>query len=129
MPRVTEAGRTASGFHPRVAANPDCLNAGVWTYALHDGTAVKIGKCAGHPQERLKDLQTGNPRPLTLLAYTTTVSEARAHKLLAPWRLNGEWFRVSLGVLGTLGTWDWCNTAELARLTRQASCDGKGGQR
>jgi hypothetical protein len=33
-----------------------------YTYAIWDGGYLKIGKSSGYPQERLADLQTGNPR-------------------------------------------------------------------
>jgi hypothetical protein len=56
------------GFHPRVQADPGSLNAGERVYALTDGTAVKVGKRKGHPEGRLRELPTGNARPLTLLA-------------------------------------------------------------
>jgi hypothetical protein len=114
------------GFHPRVGADPGRLNAALLVYALWDGTAVKVGKCSGHPHERLKDLQTGNPRVLVLLAYTTHLGEKAAHRRLGRWHLRGEWFRPAAGVLAELGNWDWVDGPRLAALVRDVNeCENR----
>jgi hypothetical protein len=87
-----------------------------YTYALVDGTAIKVGRSDQHPEERLSGLQTGNPRPLRLLAYTTQLTEAQVKERLAEHHLRGEWFRLAPAVLAEIARWDWCDEEELARL-------------
>jgi hypothetical protein len=55
---------------------------------------VKIG-IAHHPEDRRKDLQVGNPEPLSvLLALPGDEPLERAlHVLFAHLRIRGEWFR------------------------------------
>jgi hypothetical protein len=105
--------RRRKGFHPRVWTTPDLLNAGEVVYAITDGSAIKVGKTRGHPAERLKDLQTGNPRLLRLVAYTTHLTEAQAHRRLARCRLSREWFSLAAAVQAELRTWDWLDEAAL----------------
>lgn len=57
---------------------------------------VKIGY-SKNPWARVKDLQTGRPAKLSVVATlkTTEVSETQVHDLFADEREAGEWFRVS----------------------------------
>jgi hypothetical protein len=78
------------------------------TYAISDGEFIKIGKVVQtHPVQRLRTLQTGNPRTLTLLAYTSTIREKVAHRVLHRYRVRGEWFRDCGEVREFLKDWDW----------------------
>jgi Meiotically up-regulated gene 113 len=95
----------------------------LYTYALTDGRAIKIGKSESHPWVRLKDLQTGNPEELRLVAYTLAVTEAEAHKRLARHRLRGEWFRLVPAVLQEIATWDWLDQQVFAAV-RKLAFDG-----
>lgn len=59
---------------------------------------VKVG-IANDPADRLKALQTGNPKKLRLLLsmFTTNqemalLSERRVHEFMADYRMAGEWF-------------------------------------
>lgn len=76
-------------------------------YAIFDGEAVKVGKTVKHPEVRRKQLQTGNHRTLRLLAHTTVLTESHAHARLVHWRLGGEWFRLTAGLLAEVGNWSW----------------------
>jgi hypothetical protein len=68
----------------------------VRVYAIWEGAdAVKVGKTDGHPIERLRDLATGNPRRLRLLSYTSTLTEAEAHKRLSRSRVYREWYETA----------------------------------
>lgn len=61
----------------------------------------KIGMSANGPQARLASLQTGCPTRLSLIAFVPVPDgmardvEKRAHRLLDPKRLGGEWFEVT----------------------------------
>ena len=57
-----------------------------------DAGAIKIGR--GDAPSRIKALQTGNPRELTLLATIENAGfqEAFWHRLFNEWRIRGEWF-------------------------------------
>lgn len=70
-----------------------------YLYAISDGTYVKLGFSA-RPKERLKDCQTGCPKPLAL-EMTIPVGEDRRlairnerllHRVCRDYRTNGEWF-------------------------------------
>ena len=70
---------------------------------------VKIGRTRGVPSGRLRELQSGCPVPLVLLAAFPAVSErdlAEAevglHRLFAPERKHGEWFERSCHVDGAI---------------------------
>lgn len=73
-------------------------------YLITDGNALKIG-ISDHPSKRLKQLQTGHPKPLKLLFSIETEKarsiEAHLHKILSHSRSYHarEWF--------VLGTIDW----------------------
>ncbi|MFJ8855661.1 GIY-YIG nuclease family protein [Streptomyces sp. NPDC102437] len=56
-------------------------------------TLVKIG-WSDNPERRLRDLQTGSPLPLQLLAVFEggAVVEAKLHRRFADKRRHGEWF-------------------------------------
>jgi hypothetical protein len=95
--------RNRLGFSARVG--PDWSPA-VLVYAITDLEAVKIGKCTGHPRERLAQLQTGSSRELHLLSYDGRTTEAAAHKRLAPHRVRGEWFAAE-PCLALCWDWDW----------------------
>jgi hypothetical protein len=108
------------GFRPGISAEQ--LDVALCTYALSDGTAIKIGKSAGHPRERLQVLQTGSSRELRLLACTAgsgSNSEARVHDRLARYRLRGESFELCLEVLAALSDWDWLEEALHRELTEE----------
>lgn len=71
---------------------------------------VKIG-VARNPAARARDLQTGNPEPITFVGATllgaagksATAFEKALHKALCPHRTVGEWF--SLSVAEALEWW------------------------
>jgi hypothetical protein len=46
---------------------------------------------------------------LVLLAYTTALTEAQAHRKLKKWRRRGEWFEVVAAVLDEVAQWCWLN--------------------
>jgi hypothetical protein len=107
MPKIDRPERQY-GFRPGISAEQ--LECKLLTYAVTDGTAIKIGKSSGHPSERLHVLQTANSRELRLLAYTNgggANSEEMVHRRLQRYRLRGEWFELCLEVLGALCNWDW----------------------
>jgi hypothetical protein len=99
------------------------LNAGELVYAISDGFCVKIGKTAGHPLARLKGLQCGSSRRLTLVAYSGGLAERRVHQKFCRWRTMGEWFKPAAAVLAELLTWDWCDLDQVGAL-RRASAAG-----
>ena len=64
--------------------------------SLESGT-VKIGR-SDNPENRLAKLQTGNPHKLVLYGFIDNVSqelESELHRILDPFRLEGEWFRLT----------------------------------
>jgi hypothetical protein len=116
MPLVREHGFSAAA----IARMVDGRDTGEIVYAISDGTAVKIGKVIGqHPRERLAELQTGNPRPLVLVAYTHG-REAVWHRVLSRDRVRGEWFRLSERVLEARLEWDWVDSDTLSWLHQSA---------
>jgi hypothetical protein len=54
---------------------------------------IKIGR-SKDPQKRLKQLQTGNPNKLKLIASFDRMGwrEKALHEHLSKWSLEGEWF-------------------------------------
>jgi hypothetical protein len=78
-------------------------------YLITDGSHTKIGRCAAPAPEidavrhRFRILQTGNPRPMTLLAFAwvqrPAMLEHALHRRHAHWRVQGEWFRLSPAAL------------------------------
>ena len=64
--------------------------------SLASGT-VKIGR-SNNPEKRLNKLQTGNPHKLVLYGVIDDVTaelESRLHRILDPFRLEGEWFKLT----------------------------------
>ena len=64
--------------------------------SLESGT-VKIGR-SNNPENRLAELQTGNPQKLVLYGVIYDVShelKKRLHKLFDHLRINGEWFKLT----------------------------------
>lgn len=64
---------------------------------------IKIGSSGNEsPERRCKDLQVGNPYPLTVLHYFRTVRalEVELHSVLSAYRIRGEWFQPHPMVIG-----------------------------
>jgi len=66
----------------------------IYVIEAGDGGPVKIG-VAVNPKSRLRELQTGNPEKLRLLAEVDLADEYErlAHVWLKEFRMEGEWFR------------------------------------
>jgi hypothetical protein len=79
-------------------------------YFITDGEYIKIGYTRMYPIARLKELQTGNPKPLKLLA--TMVGglslEKELHNKFKPYKAQGEWFISSGEILEYISI---CGTA------------------
>lgn len=77
----------------------------VWTYFIRCGEeAIKIGKCYGLIENRLADLQVGNPVELRLHAAVLGhhATEKEWHAAFQDSRIRGEWFSVSERLLRTI---------------------------
>lgn len=74
-------------------------------YAIEEAETenIKIG-ISYSPEERLKLLQTGNPRKLTLIHKFegTHRTEADIHKKLREFNIKGEWFKPPQGFIDSL---------------------------
>lgn len=71
----------------------------MWVYAIkEEGGAVKLG-ISRDPEERLKQLQVGNSKKLTLVAVRKAknryADEKRLHADNKPYKIHGEWFDVN----------------------------------
>lgn len=73
-----------------------------FVYFVSDGTAVKIGKTTGTVDGRVKELQTGNPRKISVLFAIPVKTESGAydienhfHLAFQDYRLSGEWFDIA----------------------------------
>jgi hypothetical protein len=113
VPHVRRRG-FRKGFDPLRLEAPGATR----TYAITDGTSIKIGKSACHPVLRLGMLQVGNPRELQLLAWTLGLSEAEAHRQLRAAHERGEWYAVCPLVLRLVGSWDWVDSRMWSALWR-----------
>lgn len=73
------------------------LPADGYVYFISDGEAVKIG-FSEKPLRRIKGLQSGHPKPLTLLGTipASVMDEMALHKRFDHLRIQGEWFRATL---------------------------------
>lgn len=79
--------------HASPAPAPGVVAPAGTVYFVTDGELVKVGYTT-HLDSRLRALQTGNARPLTVLATSpgTFQDEARLHRLLKASWVHGEWF-------------------------------------
>ena len=80
-------------------------------YLIRAGTTnlYKVGYTSKTPDERRASLQTGNPFPLNVVAswHGSETDEQRLHDLLAPYRKEGEWFKLTVsGLLHLLCQYD-----------------------
>ena len=91
--RVTDATFSPTPPHMR-GIGPDEPET---CYFIQDASGpIKIGKTGEKSAaSRLKTLQTGNPRKLTLLTVTRAHSERSLHQRFAEERVAGEWFSPS----------------------------------
>lgn len=66
-----------------------------YLYVIMADNAAKIGR-AVDPHQRLRELQTGHPAPLTLVAAAPAHAalERAAHLRFAHLKMAGEWFRI-----------------------------------
>lgn len=69
-----------------------------FVYFVQGGKYVKIGYTQNESVDsRIRSLQTGCPFQLRLLAVYpgNEKFERRLHRMFGPWRMQGEWFRLS----------------------------------
>lgn len=60
-------------------------------YFIQCGDYVKVG-CSKKPERRLKDLQSANPYPCTLLKVDRDFNEKYWHERLKKYHHRGEWY-------------------------------------
>lgn len=82
--------------------------ASTWVYFVQDSHsgAIKIGK-ADRPEQRIKELQTGTPYPLTMLGVVPADrnTEADLQKRFTDARIRGEWFLPEPDLLAFINRW------------------------
>jgi hypothetical protein len=86
------AGRLYRVFYTPPAPAPNGLGT---VYVLEDGFGIKIGYTTGPVARRIGELQTGNPRRITVIAEigrATVELEALLLSRLNEWNITGEWF-------------------------------------
>lgn len=69
----------------------------VYIIRAGDTNRYKIGYTSKHPSKRMKQLQTANALPLSLVSYWEAPGrlETEIHSLFEESRLKGEWFELS----------------------------------
>jgi hypothetical protein len=79
-----------------------------FVYLLTDGEFQKIGYTS-NIDSRLSALQTGNARPITVLASFPSAFPAKdekaIHLKMKPYRVNREWFSIPPAKLNRIGEW------------------------
>lgn len=74
-----------------------------FVYLVQAGGRFKIG-ITSNVQSRIKGIQTGNPDKVTLVCSVEHPEprklEAELHRIFSPYRLEGEWFQLSIGQVG-----------------------------
>ncbi len=85
--------------------------------------AVKIGVTRSMASKRISDLQVGSGTPLVLVGEFTGNREAEFHKRFDAYKIHGEWFRISDGMIDLFK--EDQNVAEMLRAARafRAECD------
>lgn len=80
------------------------MSGNIYFIACNEPRSLKIGFTSGHPQKRLKQLQTGCPVQLVLIGWYPgeRSDEAYLHEQLQDYRLSGEWFRLCEGINNAL---------------------------
>ena len=72
---------------------------------IRDGQYVKIG-ITSNVKERLMSMQVGSPRKLRLLDSWQSIDprkeERQIHRLLRPYHVRGEWFKLPSSLLRVL---------------------------
>ncbi len=83
---------------PILGAGSELGNRPGYIYFVTDGEAIKIG-ISGDPLGRIKNMQTGSPRELRLLAAIagSEAAETELHRKFAHLNVRGEWFIDKLG--------------------------------
>ena len=77
-------------------------------YFITDGEYIKIGT-ANNPKTRLKELQTGNARPLSIIKSIkgSFAIENAFHYKYKEYRVSGEWFNLPKEIIGEITNKDF----------------------
>jgi len=77
-------------------------------YVLESAGYFKIGMTARHPRDRIRDLSTGNPHPIVLVAMFEgdARAEEQLHTRFSHRRRKGEWFDLSEDLAAVGGDWE-----------------------
>lgn len=77
-------------------------------YFITDGEFIKIGK-ANDPNQRLSELQTGNPKSLWIIKQIKgdEKQERMLHQVFKTWHHRGEWFRANPAMLKKITELQW----------------------
>lgn len=77
-----------------------------FVYFIHEEgcfNCFKIGKTENNPEERLSQLQTGNPRKLIIYRFILTdnhsLMESFLHNKYKEFRIQNEWFNITQSVI------------------------------
>lgn len=82
-----------------------------YIYFIQSDEGVKIGYTVQHPNQRLKQLQTGSLSKLRLLHFFTDSDckrlERRIHFMFRSYRarIKGEWFTLPIEVINWIKDW------------------------
>ena len=94
---ITEPTGPVEGFNPHFIYDIKKWDRPI-VYIISDGDFIKIGKTRGGVERRFREIQTGNPRPLKVMAIIHDESwrdesvEKKLHKRFSYCRVAGEWF-------------------------------------
>jgi hypothetical protein len=82
-----------------------------------EGGPIKIGWTGGDPKARMRDLQTGNPYPLSMLGHVpgSGADEAELHDRFRHLRMVGEWFKPAPEIVAFLAGAKWSRDLPTSR--------------
>ncbi len=141
-PYANRQRRTPAEIAAHVADWRGDLSAGSSVYFIRAGTdgPIKIGYSARDINERLSQLQTGNPEELCLIGLVSGTEdfEKRLHRRFRAHHIRGEWFRPDPEILafiagraapvalGATCVHDWRPVRGEVLMYRCRACERKG---
>lgn len=100
-----------------MSATANLETGSVYFVQAGDGGPIKIGWTGGDPKARMRDLQTGNPYPLSMLGHVpgSGADETDLHEQFRHLRMVGEWFKPAPDLVAFIAGVKWSRNVPTSR--------------